>query len=1038
MMKRQRSSLKRITVVLFALLLAITMLPLQTRAAEPDTGTEGSIEEPYLRVDLSALYDEGLVFAPEDSGVIITLDENNGGIRISGPVSALNGFRITIKDTFVFDGNPVGRICVDGLAKGKPADAKVYLDDATAPSAAIALVNTSEDWSKEGNRTEDVYGQRITGAHQVSLGFAVDGEDTETAEILLRNIEFAENSIPVLYFNIDESQGTIDEMHASADHSKNCYGSVDIQVPEGYKSEYMDSAATDQADLKLEYIRGRGNSTWSAAKKPYKVKFDKKQDLFGMGKNKHWVLIANRFDNTLLHNRVTYWLTAQMGMEFTPQCVPVEVVMNGRYFGSYLLCEQLRVEDVEDQNRIAIGEVSDQDITGGYFLSIEPYEKDPDAGKFTTDQGVNFYINDPGYEEEDDIGTEAHKAYISQYVQNTENAIFGEDFKDENGKSYREYLDFDAAVDYWWLQEFSTNHDAYKTPSTYLYKKSDQRGDGKLYWGPIWDFDSETYGNVMYDPATYGETGFFNTCSDAAWMMQLLYDQEFTDALVARWADIDGLLDEIVKENGILDRFVKETEISQRYDNELYGFYDPAGTIADDPDHTYYTDTEQFRSWLKARQSWINNNIDTLENIRYTVTLMVDGQEKPFAEVPVLKTQWPKEIPDPPEKDGYLVLGWEMEDGTMIDDMDWISNEEDITFYASYVSEEDAVQTDDLFFLLPEFWMELKDETFSMNYKLTTVPTDAQEKSVKWTSSDASIASVDEDGNVSLHAPGTVTITATLKNGKSKSVQLHIVDPETPEYADLQEISFEQDTVTMQVGDYTQNVMHLIPEGLLQPDSFISFTSDNEDVVTVDNNGVLYAVGEGTAVITVDEWPSKKTASYTVTVSPKHEEEAADEVSYTFSKGGNGIWTKGDTGTFDLTVHRNVEDDATFSHFKDIAVDGKVLDTKDYDAVSGSLNASLKANYLNTLSAGEHTLSVHFDDGSADTKLAVKEAAASDGSSDKNGINKGDTPGKDTTTKKSTTPKTGDDMHLAVWCMILLAAVAGLIVFATKEKRKMG
>lgn len=115
-----------------------------------------------------------------------------------------------------------------------------------------------------------------------------------------------------------------------------------------------------------------------------------------------------------------------------------------------------------------------------------------------------------------------------------------------------------------------------------------------------------------------------------------------------------------------------------------------------------------------------------------------------------------------------------------------------------------------------------------------------------------------------------------------------------------------------------------------------------------------------------------------------------------------------------------------------------MLDTKDYDAVSGSLNASLKADYLNTLSAGEHTLSVHFDDGSADTKLTVKEAVASDGSSDKNGINKGDTTGKDTTTKKSTTPKTGDDKHMAVWCMILLAAVAGLIVFATKEKRKMG
>jgi len=68
----------------------------------------------------------------------------------------------------------------------------------------------------------------------------------------------------------------------------------------------------------------------------------------------------------------------------------------------------------------------------------------------------------------------------------------------------------------------------------------------------------------------------------------------------------------------------------------------------------------------------------------------------------------------------------------------------------------------------------------------------------------------------------------------------------------------------------------------------------------------------------------------------------------------------------------------------------------------------------------------------------VKEAAASDGSSNKNGINKGETTGTDTTARKSAAPKTGDEMHMAVWCMILLAAVAGLGVFATKEKRKMG
>ena len=46
-------------------------------------------------------------------------------------------------------------------------------------------------------------------------------------------------------------------------------------------------------------IRGRGNSTWFAPKKPYRIKLDKKTDLFGMGNNKDYVLLANYYDPLL-------------------------------------------------------------------------------------------------------------------------------------------------------------------------------------------------------------------------------------------------------------------------------------------------------------------------------------------------------------------------------------------------------------------------------------------------------------------------------------------------------------------------------------------------------------------------------------------------------------------------------------------------------------------------------------------------------------------------------------------------------------------
>ena len=48
-----------------------------------------------------------------------------------------------------------------------------------------------------------------------------------------------DNGVPVLYLNIDESQGTIEDMIASEDHSVYCYGTVSIDVPEGF--HYSDS-----------------------------------------------------------------------------------------------------------------------------------------------------------------------------------------------------------------------------------------------------------------------------------------------------------------------------------------------------------------------------------------------------------------------------------------------------------------------------------------------------------------------------------------------------------------------------------------------------------------------------------------------------------------------------------------------------------------------------------------------------------------------------------------------------------------------------
>ncbi len=150
--------------------------------------------------------------------------------------------------------------------------------------------------------------------------FADEGDQPETITV--------DNGIPVVYLNIDESgdNPTIEDMNSSEDHSVKCVGTIRIDVPEGFRYSDMPEGATCESigEMKMD-IRGRGNTSWDADKKPYKIKLDKKTDIFGLGKNKHWVLLANAYDPTLIRDRITAWLGNEIGFEFTPTGYPVDL-----------------------------------------------------------------------------------------------------------------------------------------------------------------------------------------------------------------------------------------------------------------------------------------------------------------------------------------------------------------------------------------------------------------------------------------------------------------------------------------------------------------------------------------------------------------------------------------------------------------------------------------------------------------------------------------------------------------------------------------
>ena len=143
----------------------------------------------------------------------------------------------------------------------------------------------------------------------------------------------------------------------------------------------------------------------------------------------------------------------------------------------------------------------------------------------------------------------------------------------------------------------------------------------------------------------------------------------------------------------------------------------------------------------------------------------------------------------------------------------------------------------------------------------TVMPADATDKSVTWTSSDESIATVSNVGLVRGAKAGKATITVTTKDGgKTASCAVTVTDPVIRVTA----VSLNKTSTELTEGGSETLAATVAPANAT--DKTISWTSSNTAVATVSADGKVQAVKAGTAVITVTTTDGRKTAACTVTV----------------------------------------------------------------------------------------------------------------------------------------------------------------------------
>lgn len=231
-------------------------------------------------------------------------------------------------------------------------------------------------------------------------------------------------------------------------------------------------------------IRERGNGSRAFPKKPWRIKYEKKQNVLDApAKAKKWTLLNNYGDKTLMRNMLAFAVARKFNMEYVPYIQPVDVILNGEYKGTYTLCDQVEVaKDRVNIQEMETTDVSGDALTGGYFIEIDAYASSEISWFTSGHYNIPVTIKSP----DDDKITPEQSAYIENYFNQLETAVKSTGSYDASDPvtGYRRMFDSQSFLKHMLVNEVASNTDTYW--STYMYK---HRNDPKFYTGPVWDFD---------------------------------------------------------------------------------------------------------------------------------------------------------------------------------------------------------------------------------------------------------------------------------------------------------------------------------------------------------------------------------------------------------------------------------------------------------------------------------------------------------------------------------------------------------------------
>ena len=401
----------------------------------------------------------------------------------------------------------------------------------------------------------------------LSLVILISCTDIEASIPPSQSVVSISGTLPVLYIDTENHSPIV-----SKEVYLNAFYRLDPMGIEG-----IEALGTKDEPLPLQ-IRGRGHSSWKAAKKPYKIKLEQKTSIMGMPKNKHWALLKPS-ENTVAGLQLGHI----MNMAWTPSFRPVEVVLNGDYIGLYFLTETIRI----DENRVNIYKQQDQEtnpdlISGGWLVEVDNY---PDECQITIPENNKWNLT-LRYHSPENLSN-AQLQWLTDEFKAINSTIYS---PDKTSTAWEEYIDVESMARFFILQEVMDNPDGFHG-SFYLHK--DLSNNSKWIAGPIWDLvcynrDKSDYTFKM--KVHYGFTPH--------WIGEIIQYDSFCKSVKTIWEEVyPNKLNEIF---GYIDDMVLPLDAAWRNDCERWN---------EDPSQTASLRADRIKNALRRNIEWFDKHL---------------------------------------------------------------------------------------------------------------------------------------------------------------------------------------------------------------------------------------------------------------------------------------------------------------------------------------------------------------------------------------------------------------------------------------------